>query len=287
MASSDTVQTILKNLVSVTGPIDTFFIGPTGAAYTQLTIAKPENLPVKWRRSPKTDTYIAVKPKAYITNRIVGKPIKFDQSYADAARQHAINEGRIECMPTENIGKISERGAGWLLVKIANSRKFRERYRPHILKAITTYKKYIGDKRLSWPDPNKPDTLGWRVWHWDPVKRLLKSPSQGTYWHAGELRVPHWDTQSVVRGHAGIHAALMPYDWLRASLDGTELEFFKTQPVKNTIVGTVERYGKYVLGTEGWRAEWVIIKSLKATTTEIGLALEQAYPDVEVHYENR
>lgn len=51
-----------------------------------------------------------------------------------------------------------------------------------------------------------------------------------------------------------------------------------------TISGIVERFGRYVLGTEGWRAEWVIIRKLLAPNTEIGLALERAYPDVEVIY---
>ncbi len=56
---------------------------------------------------------------------------------------------------------------------------------------------------------------------------------------------------------------------------------------KVTVLGVVERFGKYVLGTEGWRAEWVIIRKLKAATTEIGLLLEQAYPDVEIYYADR
>jgi hypothetical protein len=51
------------------------------------------------------------------------------------------------------------------------------------------------------------------------------------------------------------------------------------------VTGIVERFGKYVLGTEGWRAEWVMIRTLKAPSVEIGLALEQAYPDVEIYYD--
>jgi hypothetical protein len=112
-----------------------------------------------------------------------------------------------------------------------------------------------------------------------------------------------WSFSAAVRGKAGIHAARMPYDWRRASLKDTELEAFAitgtTQlawiAINSTfnsgdlpethIIGIVERFGKYVLGTEGWRAEWVIIKALKAPTTEVGLLLEQAYPDVEVYYE--
>jgi hypothetical protein len=53
------------------------------------------------------------------------------------------------------------------------------------------------------------------------------------------------------------------------------------------VIGVVERFGKYVLGTEGWRAEIVVIRKLRAPSTEIGLKLEQAYPEVEVCYEDR
>src|SRR5258707_15280438 len=90
----------------------------------------------------------------------------------------------------------------------------------------------------------------------------------------------------------------MPYDWERASLEGTELAGFsgalqrRFGATKNEfievplITGIVERFGRYVLGTEGWRAEWVMIRKLKAPSTQIGLLLEQAYPDVEVFYDH-
>jgi hypothetical protein len=45
----------------------------------------------------------------------------------------------------------------------------------------------------------------------------------------------------------------------------------------------VERFGRYVLGTEGWRAEWVVIRELMAPDTETALALMQRYRDVKVH----
>jgi hypothetical protein len=51
------------------------------------------------------------------------------------------------------------------------------------------------------------------------------------------------------------------------------------------IRGIVERFGRYVLGTEGWRAEMAMIKQLLAPDDEIGLELERAYPDVEVIYD--
>lgn len=136
------------------------------------------------------------------------------------------------------------------------------------------------------PDPYAPDTLGWRVWVWDAKKKRLCSPAQGTIWHTPELRVKRWNASEAVRGIAGIHAARMPRDWRRAKLEHHgELATYRGD--EHTIVGVVERFGKYVLGTEGWRAEIAIIRKLRAPNIEIGLALEKAYPDVEVYYEDR
>jgi hypothetical protein len=50
------------------------------------------------------------------------------------------------------------------------------------------------------------------------------------------------------------------------------------------ITGIVERVGRFVLGTEGWRAEWAVIRTLKAPTQAIGLQLEKAFPDVQIIY---
>jgi hypothetical protein len=133
------------------------------------------------------------------------------------------------------------------------------------------------------PDPGAPDTLGWRIWHWDAERQLLRSPDQGTLWHSGELLVERWDVSSVLRGRGGIHARRMPRNWLQAEWGNHD------GPVMSTkcLSGVVERFGRYVLGTVGWRAEWVVIRKLRAPTTEIGLALETAYPEVEVIYEDR
>jgi hypothetical protein len=53
------------------------------------------------------------------------------------------------------------------------------------------------------------------------------------------------------------------------------------------VIGVVERFGTYVLGTQRWRAEIAVIRKLRAPNTEIGLKLEHAYPEVEVYYEDR
>lgn len=131
------------------------------------------------------------------------------------------------------------------------------------------------------PDPTQPDTLGWREWSWSDADKMLKSPSTGTLWTEAELVVPTWDEGDAVRGTSGIHAHLVPKHW---KILGEQSGGYVASGDPNRVHGIVERFGKYVLGTEGWRAEWVIIKELMAPSTEVGLKLEQAYPDVIVHY---
>jgi hypothetical protein len=83
--------------------------------------------------------------------------------------------------------------------------------------------------------------------------------------------------------------ARLPRDWRKADIKHhDELSVYaRAVAPRPVVVGVVERFGKYVLGTEGWRAEIVVIRKLRAPNTEIGLELEQAYPDVEVYYEDR
>jgi len=127
-------------------------------------------------------------------------------------------------------------------------------------------------------DPKQPDTLGWREWTWNAENECLQSPSQGTLWPTERHKADKWNKDDAVRGVAGIHALLVPRHW-------KILGDFGAYPLYgSTITGIVERFGKYVLGTEGWRAEQVVIKELLAPTTEIGLKLEQKYPNVIVHY---
>jgi hypothetical protein len=49
------------------------------------------------------------------------------------------------------------------------------------------------------------------------------------------------------------------------------------------VHGIVERFGRYVLGIEGWRAEWVVIRELLAPDAHTALALIRSYPEVRVH----
>jgi hypothetical protein len=42
------------------------------------------------------------------------------------------------------------------------------------------------------------------------------------------------------------------------------------------VVGVVERFGKYVLGTEAGNAEITVVRELREPNTKIGLALKKA-----------
>jgi len=284
----DTLATF-KEIIKIIGPIKTFYVDFHNRqfAYTELKVTSEGKL----------------------TNPLV-EELKFHLPQVDKClleyipRYHELNNAarkeRIYCGKTD---EIDEKSAGAVLVQIARKSDYRIKYRTIIHKAIKNYKVHWNNARASQPDPRAPDTLGWRVWHWDPYMKLLISPSEKTVWHTAELRVSAWNTSDVVRGVAGIHAARMPYNWRRASLNGTELDAFKpfqkfeqkfirhvgtiSIPIKSNIVtGIIERFGRYVLGTKGWRAEWVVIRKLKAPSTEIGLLLEQAYPEVEIYYDD-
>jgi hypothetical protein len=126
------------------------------------------------------------------------------------------------------------------------------------------------------PSHMKPDTLGWRGWAWDTRNSCLKSPAQGTLWDCGpELRVPNWDESSAVRGRAGIHACRLPRgDW---RMTHTPSDFMGSD-----VIGLVERFGKFVLGSEGWRAEWVIIRELLVCDEVTATHVRAAYPEIPV-----
>lgn len=148
---------------------------------------------------------------------------------------------------------------------------------------IAEERRRIGDEAAR-PDADAPTTLGWRIWRWDDG--ILRSPQQGTPWPTAELRVEDWVDSAALRGVAGIHALRVPVDPTRARWPAKSCGVWVTTP-NIQITGIVERFGRYVLGTEGWRAEWVFIRKLYAPSTEIGLALETMYPEVEVHYADR
>lgn len=147
-----------------------------------------------------------------------------------------------------------------------------------------------GLKVLAWglrmlPDPDMPTTLGWRGWVYDIRSGLLASPVQGTPWRDAELRCENWDESDVVRGVAGIHAHIVPFDWRSAGDMSANLQQAGQPSVP--VWGIVERFGRYVLGTEGWRAEWVVIRKLHAPHRALAAALRAVYPEVEITHEDR
>lgn len=126
------------------------------------------------------------------------------------------------------------------------------------------------------PSHRRPETLGWRGWTWDTRQNYLRSPAQGTLWDCGpELRVTDWSEASAVRGRAGIHACRLPKgDW-RMCRPPSDF-------MGSDIIGLVERFGKFVLGTEGWRAEWVIIRELLVCDDVTAVRVREAYPEIPV-----
>jgi hypothetical protein len=124
-------------------------------------------------------------------------------------------------------------------------------------------------------DPDAPDTLGWRGWHWQ--QGVLVSPLRRTRWHDATLKAEQWSDDQAVRCAAGIHARRLPKDWLRV-----DARWFP-EIGRCDVHGIVERFGRYVLGTEGWRAEWVVVQELMAPDVETALALMRRYPEVKVH----
>lgn len=135
--------------------------------------------------------------------------------------------------------------------------------------------------KLRRPDPKAPNTLGWRAWYWLEKDKVLMSPCMGTLWETRVLTAPNWSKVNAVRNEAGIHALLVRRHW---KLTGWFDDSVGVSDPSRLVHGIVERFGRFVLGTEGWRAEQVKILELMAPSTEIGLQLEQKYPGVIIHY---
>lgn len=149
-----------------------------------------------------------------------------------------------------------------------------------------------------------PDEMGWRYWNWSPSRLTLCSPLYRSVWREREFVAVNWPKRRAnpdERNHTGIHAARAPVDWWRrtngelrkvgdkAGQSGisTNVQVGETLAyVDDEIIvqGLVERFGGFVRGTRGWRAEMVIIMEFLAPNNRIGLQLEQAFPDVPVRY---
>lgn len=121
--------------------------------------------------------------------------------------------------------------------------------------------------------------FGWRTFDWSFFHMRLKSPTQKTIWDGPELIVPEsqWSTEEAVRGRAGIHACRLPLD-----ADWKEARQPHDMP-RAPILALCERFGRYVLGEVGWRAEWVIIRELLVPSENIAQVIRYIYPEVVVH----
>jgi hypothetical protein len=124
--------------------------------------------------------------------------------------------------------------------------------------------------------------------------RMPPSPSLSTRMATESRTVPsqcqprhpsvseQWSDSAAVHSAAGIHALRVPCDW--RAVDARALPQVGGP---SNVHGIVERFGRYVLGTEGWRAEWVVIRELMAPDIKTALALMQRYPRFEFTSESR
>jgi hypothetical protein len=247
----------------------------------------------RWARSPEPSRRIVrfrrhgIELEAYIQKHSYLYPVRgqgkvviyqvagwngstYHQSWRDAFREWLIYQPKRIGMYNVYRRRNDLHKPMWIVSRVGDlyqSYPF-ARSRRELARVIREDRQFVHEAALSQTDPAAPDTLGWRVWMWDRKHKKLRSPHQGTMWHTPELRVESWDSHDAVRGYAGIHAARMPRDWHRAQLmHHQELQNYgrgRDPTGLPYIVGVVERFGKYVLGTEGWRAEIVVIRKLRA-----------------------
>ncbi len=79
----------------------------------------------------------------------------------------------------------------------------------------------------------------------------------------------------------------MPYDWRAADWPEIGHQEGTKDGHRKIVTGIVERFGRYVLGDKGWRAEWCIIRELQAPDIETMVGLMEVYPEVKVHLKGK
>jgi hypothetical protein len=128
-------------------------------------------------------------------------------------------------------------------------------------------------------DPMDGSLLGVRIFKLSPSLKL-QSPNQGTIWESNVLQIAdEWQETEIVRGAAGIHAAWPPRSLMVAPLIDT------VKPDAVSLFSCVRGYGRYVAGTEGWRAEKVIVdrvflpESIRSRWRMMK-RLEKLYPEI-------
>lgn len=139
-------------------------------------------------------------------------------------------------------------------------------FRPTRAEIRAAWREFYARQRA--PVSRAPDTLGWRSWAWNGTH--LQSPYMNTVWRDSDLRCTEWSTDDAVRGEAGIHALFVPRGRKPAAESTAQ------------VCGIVERFGKFVQGEDGWRAEWVFIRELFPRNAKLAEKLRVAYPDVKV-----
>lgn len=176
---------------------------------------------------------------------------------------------------------------------------------PHFFPRILLRRRFGWGVVSPMPDyPFQENHFGWRYWAWSPDRSILISHMYRTVWRDAELTAVNWKEHEECPEHrlkAGIHALNVPNHWWehyqcdieacgkRLSRQGKSSLFDLPDTVdwdtdEISITGIVERFGAFVRGEDGWRAERAVIRELLAPNTEIGLQLEKAFPDVHVRY---
>lgn len=116
-------------------------------------------------------------------------------------------------------------------------------------------------------DQNGSTVFGVRSWTVDSTGKL-RSPMRGTVWDSAFLEADNYDDTAAVEGNAGIHASRLDVSCARSSpIDMSSI----------VVYGLVERFGRYVLGDIGWRAERVIIRELWVGNPDFVEPLKQRY----------
>ena len=173
--------------------------------------------------------------------------------------------------------------AGWIDVKVYPSFRYKnsafklrpgDTYSDPMQNAINTSHKV---------DPKAPTELGFR--HWKYADGYLISPQYTRIWLTPEMRGEVDFGNTNVEGNSGVHAERMPVDpdkFVQLSYNHPICMSYNNSEV--IVWGVVERFGDYILGEKGWRAEWVMIRTLYAPNNKIGQELERTYPEVRVRY---
>lgn len=117
---------------------------------------------------------------------------------------------------------------------------------------------------VSMKDPGTGELVGWRLFLVDDRTGTLRSPYMGTVWHEPELRAATWSRHDAVRGHAGIHA------WWPAADGGPPAAALVEWVWQlGLVLAEVRGSGRYVAGTDGWRAEVVRVVRVVVSPEEL------------------